>query len=158
LKVERKYIYFLINRKGDILEERDIIIIGSGPAGLTAAIYISRAGYDPLLIEGVPSGGQLLTTTEIENFPGFPDGISGPQLIDNMKKQAQRFGTQFLMKNVTAVDFKSYPFFVRAEENEYSAKAVIIATGAQARSLDLPCGGIQGKGDISLCNLRRLLF
>ena len=133
------------------MEARDIIIIGSGPAGLTAAIYVSRGGYKPLLIEGVPSGGQLLITPEIENFPGFPDGISGPELIDNMKKQARRFGTQFLLKNVTSVNFKTYPFFIVAENEEYSAQAVIIATGAHARYLGLSSvEAYKGKG-ISAC-------
>lgn len=120
------------------MEERDIIIIGSGPAGLTAAIYCARAGYNPLVVEGVPSGGQLMITTEIENFPGFPEGVSGPELIENMKKQAERFGTEFIMKDVTEVDFKSNPFKLKAEDTEYTAKAVIIATGARARYLDLP--------------------
>lgn len=133
------------------MEERDIIIVGSGPAGLTAAIYSSRSGYVPLVIEGVPAGGQLLTTTEIENFPGFTDGISGPILIDNMRRQAERFGTEFLNKNVTAVDLKTYPFIIRAEDKEYTAKSIIIATGAQARYLDLPSvQAFKGKG-ISAC-------
>ena len=101
------------------MEERDIIIIGSGPAGLTAAIYASRSGYKSLVIEGIPAGGQLLTTTEIENFPGFPEGISGPELIENMHKQAERFGTEFVMKDVTAVDLKVYPFIITAEDTEY---------------------------------------
>jgi thioredoxin reductase (NADPH) len=133
------------------LEERDIIIIGSGPAGLTAAIYSSRSGYRPLVIEGVPAGGQLLTTTEIENFPGFPDGISGPELIERMRKQAERFGAEFLMKDVTIVDFSVYPFRIRAEDNEYSAKAVIIATGARAKYLELSSiEAFKGRG-ISAC-------
>lgn len=133
------------------MEERDVIIIGSGPAGLTAAVYIARAGYSPLVIEGVPAGGQLMITTEIENFPGFPDGISGPELISNMKKQAERFGTEFLMKEVTTVDFKSYPFKIFAEDMEYIAKTVIIATGAQAIYLDLPSvETFKGRG-ISAC-------
>jgi thioredoxin reductase (NADPH) len=133
------------------LKERDIIIIGSGPAGLTAAIYSSRAGYKPLVIEGVPAGGQLLITTEVENFPGFPEGISGPELIENMRKQAERFGTEFLMKDVTNVDFSCYPFKVQAEDNEYSANAVIIATGARAKYLDIPAiEDFKGKG-ISAC-------
>ncbi|MFC1531920.1 thioredoxin-disulfide reductase [Thermodesulfobacteriota bacterium] len=134
-----------------MLEERDIIIVGSGPAGLTAAIYGSRSGYKPMVIEGVPAGGQLLTTTEIENFPGFPEGISGPELIEKMRKQAQRFGTEFIMKDVTAIELRTYPFKVQAEDTEYLAKAVIIATGAQARYLDLPSIEIfKGKG-ISAC-------
>ena len=133
------------------MEERDIIIIGSGPAGLTAAIYSARSGYMPLVIEGIPAGGQLLTTTEIENFPGFPEGISGPELIENMRKQAQRFGAEFLMKDVTDVDFLTYPFKIKAEENEYSARAVIIATGARAKYLEMPSvEAFKGKG-ISAC-------
>ncbi len=133
------------------MEERDIIIIGSGPAGLTAAIYSSRSGYRPLVIEGVPSGGQLLTTTDVENFPGFPEGISGPELIENMKKQAQRFGAEFLMKEVTAVDLKTYPFRVQAEDIGYLAKTLIIATGARAKYLDLPSvEAFRGRG-VSAC-------
>jgi thioredoxin reductase (NADPH) len=120
------------------LEEKDIIIIGSGPAGLTAAIYVSRSGYTPLVIEGVPSGGQLLVTTDVENFPGFPDGISGPELVENMRKQAERFGTQFVMKDATSVDLSVYPFRVTAEDTEYMARSLIIATGAKAKYLDLP--------------------
>jgi len=133
------------------LKERDIIIIGSGPAGLTAAIYSGRAGYKPLVIEGVPAGGQLLITTEVENFPGFPEGISGPELIENMRRQAQRFGAEFLTRDVTFADFRSYPFKVQAEEDEYSAGAVIIATGARARYLDLPViEAFKGRG-VSAC-------
>lgn len=133
------------------MEEREIVIIGSGPAGLTAAIYCSRAGYKPLVIEGVPSGGQLMITTEIENFPGFPDGIGGPELIANMRKQAEKFGTEFIMKNVTAVNFKEYPFRISAEESEYITEVVIIATGAQARYLNIASvDAFKGRG-ISAC-------
>jgi thioredoxin reductase (NADPH) len=133
------------------LEERDIVVIGSGPAGLTAAIYSGRSGYRPLVIEGVPAGGQLLTTTDIENFPGFPEGISGPELIENMRKQAQRFGAEFLMKDVTDVDFSIYPFRIMAEGSEYVARTVIIATGARARYLELPSiEAFKGRG-ISAC-------
>jgi thioredoxin reductase (NADPH) len=133
------------------LEERDVIIMGSGPAGLTAAIYSSRSGYRPLVIEGVPAGGQLLITTDVENFPGFPDGISGPELIENMRKQALRFGTEFLMNEVTAVDLKVYPFRVQAEESVYLARTLIIATGARARYLDLPSvEALRGRG-VSAC-------
>jgi thioredoxin reductase (NADPH) len=133
------------------LKERDIVIIGSGPAGLTAAIYCGRAGYRTMVVEGVPAGGQLLTTSEVENFPGFPDGISGPELIENMKKQAERFGAEFVMKDVTFVDFKCYPFIVRAEDDEYFARTVIISTGARARYLEIPSvETFKGKG-ISAC-------
>lgn len=133
------------------MKEKDIIIIGSGPAGLTAAIYSGRAGYRPLVIEGVPAGGQLLITTEVENFPGFPDGISGPELVENMRKQAERFGTEFLTKDVTRVDFSCYPFKVRAEDQEYLARAVIIATGARAKFLDIPSvESFKGSG-VSAC-------
>ncbi|MBN2419815.1 MAG: thioredoxin-disulfide reductase [Deltaproteobacteria bacterium] len=133
------------------MEERDIVIIGSGPAGLTAAIYASRSGYVPLVIEGVPAGGQLLITTDVENFPGFPEGITGPDLIDNMRKQAERFGTQFVMKDVTRADLNVYPFRIIAEDIEYTAKSLIIATGAKAKYLDLPSVEVfKGKG-ISAC-------
>ena len=133
------------------MEEKDIIIIGSGPAGLTAAIYASRSGYSPLVIEGVPAGGQLLITTGVENFPGFPEGISGPDLVDNMRKQAEKFGTEFAMKDVTRVDLNSNPFRITAEDTEYTAKTLIIATGAKAKYLNLPCvEEFRGKG-ISAC-------
>jgi len=133
------------------LKERDIIIIGSGPAGLTAAIYASRSGYEPMVIEGVPAGGQLLITTDVENFPGFPEGVSGPELVDNMRKQAERFGTQFAMKEVTEVDLSVYPFYIKAENEEYSAQSLIIATGAKAKYLDMPSvETFKGKG-ISAC-------
>jgi thioredoxin reductase (NADPH) len=133
------------------LKEKDIIIIGSGPAGLTAAIYSGRSGYKTLVIEGIPAGGQLLTTTEVENFPGFPEGISGPDLVENMRKQAERFGAEFVMKDVTSVDFTNYPFQVHAEGDKYSARAVIIATGARARYLEMPAiDAYKGKG-ISAC-------
>ncbi len=133
------------------MEEKDIIIIGSGPAGLTAAIYASRAGYVPVVIEGVPAGGQLLITTDVENYPGFPEGITGPDLIENIRKQAEKFGTRFVMKDVTQVDLKVYPFRITAEDTEYLAKSLIIATGAKAKYLNLPSvEAFKGKG-ISAC-------
>lgn len=133
------------------MEEKDIIIIGSGPAGLTAAIYAARSGYVPVVIEGVPAGGQLLITTDVENYPGFPEGITGPDLIENMRKQAEKFGTEFVMKDVTGVDLKSYPFRVTAEDTEYSTRSLIIATGAKAKYLNLPSvEAFKGKG-ISAC-------
>ncbi len=133
------------------MEERDIIIIGSGPAGLTAAIYAGRSGYTPLVIEGIPAGGQLLTTTDVENFPGFPEGISGPDLIENMRKQAERFGSEFVMKDVTAVDLSVRPFIITAEDTEYRARSLIIATGAKARYLDLPSVETYKSRGISAC-------
>lgn len=133
------------------METKDVVIIGSGPAGLTAAIYSARSGFNPLLIEGLMSGGQLMITPEIENFPGFPDHISGAELMDKMKKQAAKFGTEFKSGTVAQVDFKSTPFKITVDKDEVSAKAVIIATGALARYLDLPSVEVlKGKG-VSAC-------
>ena len=122
---------------------RDVIIIGSGPAGLTAAVYTARANLSPLLIEGEPSstsdqpGGQLMLTTEVENFPGFPDGIMGPELMANMRAQAVRFGTEILTEKVTEVDFSQRPFRVWVRDDEYLANSVIVSTGAQSLMLGL---------------------
>lgn len=115
-----------------------MIIIGSGPAGLTAAVYTSRASLEPLVIEGIEAGGQLMLTTEVENYPGFVDGIMGPELMEAMRKQAARFGTEFLTDNVTSVDFSSKPFIVTTGSTTYEAGAVIISTGASARMLGIP--------------------
>jgi thioredoxin reductase (NADPH) len=114
-----------------------VIIIGSGPAGLTAAIYASRALLDPLVIEGEEAGGQLMTTTEVENFPGFPEGIMGPELMERTRKQAERFGTRFLTRNVTKVDFSQRPFKIWVGEELHLAQSVIISTGASAKYLGL---------------------
>ncbi|HEY6640393.1 MAG TPA: thioredoxin-disulfide reductase [Nitrospiraceae bacterium] len=112
---------------------RNVVIIGSGPAGLTAAVYAARANLSPLLIEGWQSGGQLTTTTEVENYPGFAKGIMGPELMKEMRAQAERFGTEFLTADVTAVDFKQQPFTITVDaEQTIRAKTVIIATGASA--------------------------
>ncbi|MEM0129062.1 MAG: thioredoxin-disulfide reductase [Thermoplasmata archaeon] len=125
---------------GDAAERRvRLAIVGSGPAGLTAAIYASRANLAPLVIGGVPSGGQLMLTSEVENFPGFPEGIQGPELIERMRQQAARFGTAFLDDNVRSVDFSGRPFLLRTgASGDVRADAVIVATGATARWLNLP--------------------
>ncbi len=115
----------------------NVIIIGSGPAGLTAAIYASRALLEPLMIEGEEVGGQLMTTTEVENFPGFAEGIMGPDLMQVTKKQAERFGTRFISRNVTKVDLSQRPFKVWIGDEEYQSKALIISTGASAKYLGL---------------------
>ncbi len=115
----------------------NVIIIGSGPAGLTAAIYSARANLNPLMIEGEEVGGQLMTTTEVENYPGFTNGISGPELMDVTKKQAARFGTRFISKNVTKVDLSAQPFKVWVDEEQYLARVLIISTGASAKYLGL---------------------
>lgn len=115
----------------------NVIIIGSGPAGLTAAIYTSRALLKPFMIEGEEVGGQLMTTTEVENFPGFHHGIMGPELMAEMKKQAERFGTRFLSRNVTKVDTSSRPFKVWVGDDMYQARSLIISTGASAKYLGL---------------------
>ena len=117
---------------------RDLIIIGSGPAGLTAAVYSARASLEPLMIEGVEAGGQLMLTTEVENYPGFIDGIMGPELMERMRKQAGRFGTEFLTDNVTSVDFSSSPFTIKTSDQSFQARSVIISTGASARMLGVP--------------------
>ncbi len=123
---------------------RDVIIIGSGPAGLTAAIYTARANMSPLVIEGEPSstsdqpGGQLMLTTDVENFPGFPDGIMGPELMSNFRAQASRFGAEFVTAKVTDVDFSERPFTIKVGDTSYQAKTAIVSTGAQSLMLGLP--------------------
>ena len=117
---------------------RSVIIIGSGPAGLTAALYSARANLQPLLIEGIEAGGQLMLTTMVENFPGHRDGIMGPDLMGEMRAQAQKFGTEIIQGNVASVDLCASPIVVKTTEAEYTAKTLIIATGASARLLGLP--------------------
>lgn len=119
-------------------EVRNLIIVGSGPAGYTAAVYAARANLKPLVIEGVTSGGALMTTTEVENYPGFPDGILGPELMDNMRKQAEHFGTEFITDDATRVALEGAVKSVWVGETEYRAHAVILATGSAWRPLSVP--------------------
>ncbi len=132
-------------------ETHKLIIIGAGPAGLTAALYAARAELEPTVMAGIAPGGQLMLTTEVENFPGFPEGIQGPELMANMTKQVERFGTKMIYEDVLSVDFKSNPFVLKTANTEYKAKAVIIATGAEANWLNLESEQkLRGKG-VSAC-------
>ena len=116
---------------------RNVIIIGSGPAGLTAALYTARADLSPLVLAGVKWGGQLMLTTDVENYPGFVEGILGPQLMEKFRHQAERFGAEILSEDVTVVDFKKRPFVIKTADKNYQAKSVIIATGAETNWLGL---------------------
>jgi thioredoxin reductase (NADPH) len=116
----------------------DLIIIGSGPAGLTAALYAGRADLKPLVFEGIQAGGQLMITTDVENYPGFPDGILGPELMDRFRKQAERFGARLVASDVTEVDFTTDPKRIRVGADEYLARTVIVSTGATAKWLGIP--------------------
>ncbi|MGC8730013.1 MAG: thioredoxin-disulfide reductase [Candidatus Micrarchaeia archaeon] len=116
----------------------NVVIIGSGPAGYTAAIYLGREGFNPLVITGMDEGGQLELTSTVENFPGFPDGIEGPDLMINMKKQAEKFGTRFVRSIVNSVSFDSSPYKITTSDGEYYAKSIIIATGASSKWLGIP--------------------
>lgn len=130
---------------------QDVIIIGSGPAGLTAAIYTSRARLDTLVIGGIAWGGQLMLTGMVENFPGFPDGIAGPELMAKMRRQAEKLSVKMDFKDVTSVDFSSRPFKINVDGQNYESKAVILATGASAKLLGLPSEmKLVGKG-VSYC-------
>ncbi|MDN4165395.1 thioredoxin-disulfide reductase [Cytophagales bacterium LB-30] len=133
-------------------EKVNVLIIGSGPAGYTAAIYASRAGLEPVMYTGAQPGGQLTITNDVENYPGYPDGINGPQMMMDFQKQAERFGTQVRFGLATSVDFSSYPHKVVIDENhEITANAVIIATGASAKWLGIPSEEkLNGKG-VSAC-------
>src|SRR2546426_2128825 len=128
-------------------EIRNVIIIGGGPAGYTAALYAARADLNPLVIEGFAFGGQLMITSDVENYPGFKDGILGPSLMVEFREQAERFGAAFLTDDVTRVDFSERPFRVYVGDDEFLAETVIVATGATARKLGLPSEqALQGKG------------
>jgi thioredoxin reductase (NADPH) len=130
---------------------REIIVIGGGPAAYTAALYSARANLNPLVIEGFAWGGQLMITSDVENYPGYPDGVLGPEMMQDLRRQAERFGTEFMTDDVTKVDFSDRPFRVWVGEDEYRAEAVVVATGANARQLGLESEKkLQGRG-VSYC-------
>ena len=130
---------------------RDLVIIGGGPAGYTAALYAARANLNPLVIEGITFGGQLMITSDVENYPGYPEGVLGPEMMKDFRTQAERFGAEFLTEDVTSVDFSERPFTVEVDGDEYRARAVIVATGASARQLGLASEkALQGRG-VSYC-------
>jgi thioredoxin reductase (NADPH) len=130
---------------------RDLIIIGGGPAGYTAALYAARANLRPLVIEGFNWGGQLMITSDVENYPGYADGVMGPEMMADFRRQAERFGTEFVTDDVTEVDFSERPYRIVVDRDEYLARSVIVATGASARWLGLPCEQqFMGRG-VSAC-------
>jgi thioredoxin reductase (NADPH) len=130
---------------------RELIIIGGGPAGYTAALYAARANLQPLVIEGFQWGGQLMITSDVENYPGYPEGVLGPEMMKDFRRQAERFGAEFISDDVTRVDFSERPFKVYVGDEEYRSQAVIVATGANARQLGLESErGLQGRG-VSYC-------
>ena len=135
----------------DTNDVRELIIIGGGPAGYTAALYAARAELKPLVIEGFQWGGQLMITSDVENYPGYPEGVIGPQMMQDFRSQAERFGAEFVTDNVTSVDLSERPFRISVGRDEYRAKAVVVATGASARWLGLESEQrLQGRG-VSAC-------
>src|SRR5947199_6728713 len=132
-------------------DSHELIIIGGGPAGYTAALYAARANLEPLVIEGFQWGGQLMITSDVENYPGYPDGILGPEMMTQFRQQAERFGADFLTDDVIRVDFSERPFTVVVGDDEYRTETVIVTTGATARQLGLPSEQkLQGRG-VSYC-------
>src|SRR3954449_2917707 len=132
-------------------ETRELIIIGGGPAGYTAALYAARANLEPLVIEGFAWGGQLMITSDVENYPGYADGIMGPAMMQDFRRQAERFGAEFITDDVTKVDFREHPFRVWVGDTEHTSESVIVATGASARQLGLESERtLQGRG-VSYC-------
>jgi thioredoxin reductase (NADPH) len=137
--------------KMPVSDVRDLIIVGGGPAGYTAALYAARANLNPLVIEGITFGGQLMITSDVENYPGDPEGVLGPAMMQDFRRQAERFGAEFITDDVTAVDFSERPFRVEVGDDEHYARAVIVATGASARQLGLESERtLQGRG-VSYC-------
>jgi thioredoxin reductase (NADPH) len=130
---------------------RELIVIGGGPAGYTAALYAARADLEPLVIEGFAWGGQLMITSDVENYPGYPDSVTGPEMMSDFRRQAERFGAEFLTDDVTKVDFSEQPFRVWVDKDEYRARAVIIATGASARWLGIESEAHHKGRGVSAC-------
>jgi thioredoxin reductase (NADPH) len=134
-----------------VSDVRDLIIVGGGPAGYTAALYAARANLNPLVIEGITFGGQLMITSDVENYPGYPEGVLGPAMMQDFRRQAERFGAEFITDDVTAVDFSERPFRIEVGDDEHFARAVIVATGASARQIGLESERmLQGRG-VSYC-------
>lgn len=129
---------WLSNSGSPLKKEGRVVIIGSGPAGYTAAIYLARAGLKPLMIQGLYSGGQLMTTHEVENFPGFPEGIQGPELMQRLEKQAERFGAEMMYDQALKVDLSRYPYRIETQKGSIDASSIIISTGASANRLEVP--------------------
>src|SRR5438105_139823 len=140
-----------LSTRTDMTETRELIIIGGGPAGYTAALYAARANLAPLVIEGFNWGGQLMVTSDVENYPGYPDGIMGPEMMSEFRRQAERFGAEFVTDDVTRVDFSERPFRVWVDNEAHQAQSVIVATGASARWLGLESEErLKGRG-VSAC-------